>query len=405
MYRKGPSCSSVDTIAPRPPPSNRTRAGQQSPRPDGLDLRWAPGCSGSWLERLRALGCSGADGGESRPVRRLTAKIALTLAIAVGLGACEGSGEPTNAEGTVVSSEARRYDGRRPVARGEPIDVASLEGRIVFDDFEDVYVMNADGTNVRPLADRSGSEFDGAWAPDGRWIVYRDSRRGINTNDEIYLVEADGSGVRNLTRNRANDWGPEWSPDGETIAFNSDRDGAPMSGYLVSPEGSNLRRIDAEVWIEYPSFSPDGSRIAFMGQDGADYDIYVADVGTGKATQLTDAPGSDGWPAWSPDGATIAFASQRDDCLQAPTGSPCWSDPGGQPGEHHDVWIMNADGSNERRVTPEFGQFLTWSPDGAYLLISGYSLYVIRPDGTGRSEVARRAGGLPDWIAKEESSP
>jgi dipeptidyl aminopeptidase/acylaminoacyl peptidase len=341
----------------------------------------------------------------SGPVRRPTLKIALALAIVVGLGACEGSSESTKAKGTVASSEDRRHDGRRPVARGEPIDVASLEGTIVFDDFEDIYMMDADGADVRPLTDRSGPEFDGAWAPDGRWIVYRDSRRGINTNDEIYLVEADGSGVRNLTRHHANDWGPDWSPDGETIAFNSDRDGGAMSGYLVSPDGSNLRRIEADVWIEYPSFSPDGSRIAFMGHDGGDYDVYVADVDTGEATRLTDAPGSDGWPAWSPDGSRIAFVSERDDCLHTPAVAPCWSDPGGQPGEHHDVWIMNADGSSQRRVTPEFGQFLTWSPDGTYLLISGYSLYVIRPDGTGRSDVARGAGGLPDWIANDESPP
>ena len=80
----------------------------------------------------------------------MNVKIVLGLAILVGLGACEGSGEPTSAEGTIASSDDRRHDGRRPVARGEPIDVASLEGKIVFDDFEDVFVMDADGTNVRP---------------------------------------------------------------------------------------------------------------------------------------------------------------------------------------------------------------------------------------------------------------
>jgi TolB protein len=257
--------------------------------------------------------------------------------------------------------------------------------------------MEADGTNVGPVADREGPEFDGAWAPDGRWIVYRDSRRGINENDEIYIARADGSGARNLTSNPANDWGPDWSPDGRTIVFNSDCDGG-MSGYLVSPDGSDLRRIQADVWIEYPSFSPDGTRIAFMGHGGGDYDIYVAELETGAATQLTRAPGSDGWPAWSPDGSTIAFTSERDDCLNAPRSAPCWSVPGGETGAHHDIWLVDADGSNERRVTPEFGQFMTWSPDGRYLLVSGFSLYVIRPDGTGRADVLRQAGGIPDWI-------
>jgi len=287
-------------------------------------------------------------------------------------------------------------DGLTPVVVGEPIDVRSLDGKILFDDFEDVYVMRADGTRIRVVVDRPGAEFDAAWAPDGRRIVYRDSRRGINENDEIFIVRSDGAGARNLSRNPANDWGPDWSPDGKTIAFNSDRDGV-MSGYLISPDGARLRRIEADVWVEYPAISPDGTRIAFMGHEAGDYDIYVAELATGSATKLTDTPGSDGWPVWSPDGSTIAFASERDDCVNAAEDETCWHT--GEPGEHHDIWIMNADGTNQRRVTPEYGQFVTWSPDGSYLLVSGHSLYVVRSDGTGRADVAPNAGGIPDWAS------
>lgn len=305
-------------------------------------------------------------------------------------------GSPVRPTTTPTASPQRELDGRRAVVVGDPIDVRALQGKVVFDDFENVYVMRADGSHVRPVADERGPEFDGAWAPDGRHIVYRDSRRGINENDEIYVARADGSSARNLTRNLANDWGPDWSPDGRTIVFNSDRDGGAMSGYLVSPDGSNLRRIQADVWIEYPAFSPDGTKITFMGHAAGDYDIYVADLATGEATQLTDAPGSDGWPAWSPDGSQIAFTTERDDCLHSAEDAPCWIS--GDIDEHHDIWVMDADGARQRRVTSEFGQFVTWSPDGRYLLVSGYSLYVIRPDGTGRAVVAEGAGGIPDWI-------
>jgi Tol biopolymer transport system component len=290
------------------------------------------------------------------------------------------------------------------VVTGTPIDLAPLAGRIVFDDFEDVRAMDIDGTHVVEIAaNPAGPEFDGAWSPDGEWVVYRDSTRGINKDDEIYIARADGSKARNLTKNTANDWGPDWSPDGTTIAFNSDREHGPgLTGWLVSPDGSNLRRIGVDVWVEYPSFSPDGSAIAFMGADGDDYDIFTADLRTGTVKQLTDSPGSDGWPAWSPDGSTIAFTSVRDDCAFAFGSLECWRT--GDIGPHHDVWLVGVDGTNLRRVTSDFGQFIAWSPDGKDLLISGQGLYVVRLDGTGRVEIRSNAighalGGIPDWRA------
>jgi TolB protein len=97
-------------------------------------------------------------------------------------------------------------------------------------------------------------------------------------------------------------------------------------------------------------------------------------------------------PAWSPDGTQIAFSSVRDDCAYSDA-PDCRAT--GDIGPHHDVWIVNADGIGLSRVTPEFGQFMTWSPDGEYLLVSGYDLYVIRPDGTGRASLELAAPGRP----------
>ena len=295
------------------------------------------------------------------------------------------------------------HTGGGPFAAGDPITPGDLSGRIVFDDFEDLFAMDVDGSNVVKVADDpAGPEFDGAWSPDGDWIVYRDSTRGMNDDDEIFVARADGSERRNLTEDPANDWGPDWSPDGSTIVFNSDRDDGRVRGYLVDPDGSNLRLLDIEGWVEYPSFSPDGERITFMGHDRGDYDIYTADLDTGAVEQLTDSPGNDGWPVWSPDGTTIAFTSERDDCAYAPSDGECWrsDEPDDQ---HRDVWLMDADGANSRRVSPEVGQFVAWSPDSRYLLVSGRALYIVRQDGTGRLELRADGidlplGGIPDWL-------
>lgn len=283
---------------------------------------------------------------------------------------------------------------------GVPIEIEELAGRIVTDDFDDVFAFDVDGSNLVTIAGAPGAEFDGAWSPDGEWIVYRDSRRGINEDDEIFVARADGSDRRNITNNPANDWGPDWSPDGSTIVFNSDRDGE-LAGFLMNPDGSNLRPIAVDGWFEYPSWSPDGTRITFTGAAANNYEVYVLELASGAVTQLTTAPGNDSWPAWSPDGSTIAFSSHRDDCRIAPPDQECWRDDTPED-EHSDIWLISPDGSNLRRVNGENGQFVTWSPDSRYLLVSGRALYVVRPDGTGRLElraegIDRALGGIPDW--------
>jgi Tol biopolymer transport system component len=330
------------------------------------------------------------------------------LLVACALASCAGptvtaTPSPSEAEAASLSPLPFRivHVGGTPVATGDPIQLAELSGRIVFDDFESVFVMDVDGSNVVEVAaDPAGPEFDGAWSPDGEWIVYRDSTRGINEDDEIFVVAADGSERRNITNDAANDWGPDWSPDGSTIVFNSDREGGRLGGFLVEPDGSSLLALDIDTWVEYPSFSPDGARIAFMGHDGGDYEIYVAEVASGATEQLSDSPGDDGWPVWSPDGSTIAFTSERDDCAFRPPDEDCWqTEPDDQ---HRDTWLMDVDGSDQRRVSTETGQFVAWSPDSRFLLVSGRALYVVRPDGTGRLElradgISLSLGGIPDW--------
>jgi len=279
-------------------------------------------------------------------------------------------------------------------------DGSALTGRIVFDNSEDIFVINADGTGLAQLTHNPGPEFDPMWSPNGSRIVYRDSRRGVNHNDEIYVMNPDGSAQINLSRNPANDWGPAWSPDGKRIAFNSDRSGGPPQLFVMNADGSGITRLtDREG--EYPTWSPDGTMIAFMSSE-PEYHIYRINADGTLPMRLSSGPGDDGWPVWSPDGTRIAFTSQRTDCRYASRPN-CKTT--GDIGPYQDIWTMNPDGTEQRRTTEIFGQFSGWSPNGRYLIFNSFGGLFLTNPFTGDTHTARRlpiqgvAGDLlfADW--------
>jgi len=105
------------------------------------------------------------------------------------------------------------------------LDQSSLSGRILFSagphPHQDIYVINADGSDLTQLTDDPAADSDPAWSPDNTRIAFRSRRHG---NDEIYLMNADGSGQTNLTNHPAMDLSPAWSPDNSRIAFASSRE-------------------------------------------------------------------------------------------------------------------------------------------------------------------------------------
>jgi TolB protein len=330
------------------------------------------------------------------------------LIVVLVLSACTAGGVTTSSSPTQPPgpSAVQPAIGDLIDVHGEPIDVSSLRGRIAFSSgTEDIYSVNADGSRLKRLTRSKALEFDPTWSSDGRAIAYR-HQRDFDSPIDIFVMDAKGSHQRNLTgREELAGWGPDWSADGKWIAWNT---ATVTPSYfdlgLIHPDGTGRRLIKPGVYVEYPAWSPDGRRIAFMSPgvsttSGSDYDIFVMNADGTHVRRLTTSSGEDGWPAWSPDGGQIVFSSQRDDCRYSEA-QDCLTT--GDVGPWEDMWIMNADGTDQHRLTRTFGQFAVWSPDGKYILFAPW-LNVIRPDGTGLTRIPVEGTPaepeMPDWVA------
>ncbi|MCL4298358.1 MAG: PD40 domain-containing protein [Anaerolineae bacterium] len=263
---------------------------------------------------------------------------------------------------------------------------AAVSGRIVYAAFNP-------GTNTFDLwlADVATGEQTGiassasqpAFNKDGSLLAYRSwqiDTRGIFFRDFI------GGRGGQVTR-FVEDGLPTWAPDGISFAFATRREGDRVpriyrgdqlgkgdfsigfqgeypatlpdgrlvvrgclpSGdcgiFIVGPNGGGETKISSERSDTAPSPSPDGSKIAFMssGRGGTNWEIWVMDASGSNPRRLTDNGNNDGLPTWSPDGKSIAYVSDA---------GGAWA-----------IWVMNADGSNQRKLFDMKG-----TPDGYVLL-------------------------------------
>jgi len=287
------------------------------------------------------------------------------------------------------------------------------QGRIVFDSERDgnfeIYVMNADGSNQQRLTNwERGDQWPG-WTPDGRRIAFTSWGREDGLRAAIFTMDPEGSNVTRLSKGVGKQGAPRlladtqrggsWSPDGKRILFGSnDMNGNEEDIFIMDADGSNVQRLTttpgAGKFSRQPTWSPDGSWIAFDSNRDGNSEIYVMAADGSNVKRLTDTPGKQltSKPEWSPDGKRILFGSS-------------WDRRSDNPLEAAELCVMNADGSNVRRLTyttdkGEGSWMGVWSPDGRQIaFVSGSGAKTPTGD-QGRVALPRGDVSPQQWMAQ-----
>lgn len=236
------------------------------------------------------------------------------------------------------------YDGanQRPLANLKTISLspkASPDGsRVLFSAFArhglELHMYSRELGRMIAFPRFGGTNISPAWSPDGTKIAFSSSMRG---DSDIYVVDASGANPRRLTAIKGPESSPVWNPKtGAQIAFVSGRSGVAQI-YVMDSEGANVQRITDIGYAVSPSWSPNGQFLAFAwmrkygpGAPGAQ-DIYIMEIASRKWVQLTHDAGRNDFPSWSPDGRHIVFQSNRSGRDQ--------------------IWTMLADGTRQQPLT------------------------------------------------------
>ncbi len=187
-----------------------------------------------------------------------------------------------------------------------------------FDHTMDIFEANPDGSHLKRLTKADGYDAEGSFSADGKHIVFCSKRDG---NLELYIMDADGKNVRKLTNTpNCYNGGPFFSPDGKRVIFRSDRkEKDRLQIYVINVDGTGERALtNNDKWVYWaPYWYKDNQHIIYTAADHSNpkarpnYDIYWMDIETGKTTRLTFNPGADVLPVFSPDYKKIMWTSNR----------------------------------------------------------------------------------------------
>jgi len=284
-----------------------------------------------------------------------------------------------------------------PTSGSTSIPVATAvgggSGQIVFASSRSVvpqlYLVNADRTNLTQLTNVEKGACQPSWSPDGTQLVFISPCLGrgdifetIYNESSLYMINADGTGLKELTPAPGSDFEPAWSPDGRQIAFTSVRGGFRQiySLDVNSLTVTLLTNTTDSVESSQPSWSPDGTKIVYTVKRLGTYQVWAMDANGQEAVQLAHS-GQDLWdylPSWSPDGQTIFFSQRR-------------------PGAFR-PWLMRIDYQDltqEARkmnfITPI--EDVNFSPDGYWIVYEGMDsggnrdIYFMTITGSGRTRL------------------
>jgi Tol biopolymer transport system component len=243
--------------------------------------------------------------------------------------------------------------------------------------------------NLRQLTN-GGENAEAYFSKDGKWITFQSTRDG-RTCDQQYVMRADGSGLVRVSNGLGKTTCGWFFPGGDRLFFASSHahDSScpprpdPSAGYVwpldrfdiytVKRDGSDLQRLtNYNVYTAEGVLSPDGRKIVFTSLKDGDLEIYTMNVDGSDVKRLTYTPGYDGGPWWSPDGTKIVYrAHHPTDSAQMAAHRSLLARNMVRPSQV-ELYVMNADGSDQRQVTAlggaNFGP--SWTPDGKRIIFS-----------------------------------
>lgn len=148
------------------------------------------------------------------------------------------------------------------------------------------------------------------WSSDNQWISFVSDRDG---NEEIYLMKSDGTGLKRISNNAARDIHPYFSPDAKYILFNSTRGNGSLGIYKYTiASGKTELEIDSKDNETCGRYSPDMKKIVYLKNNDFQDDIYVMDIITKKAINISNTSSVyHGWPMFSPDGKYVYYSSME----------------------------------------------------------------------------------------------